>query len=148
MTRAERSPGTGTVEERRQVAEWAAACAERILPLFERRDRTDARPREAIEAARSFARGDIRVGVARKAAAAAHPAARTATDPAAVAAARAAGHTAATAHMASHAPGVPYYVSKALLAAAPDNGAKELRWEFEHASALVRVWAFPDGPPG
>ena len=36
---------------------FAADCAERVLPIFERKCPDDDRPREAIEAARAFARG-------------------------------------------------------------------------------------------
>ena len=38
---------------------FAADCAERVLPLFERERPHDDRPRKAIEAARAFARGEI-----------------------------------------------------------------------------------------
>ena len=48
-----RRGGTLTDADHRLLALWAAACAEHVLPLFERAVRDDARPREAIEAARS-----------------------------------------------------------------------------------------------
>ena len=38
---------------------FAAACAERVLPLFERKFPEDLRPREAIKSARLFALGEI-----------------------------------------------------------------------------------------
>ena len=38
---------------------FAADCAERVLPIFEKKHPDDTRPREAIEAARQFARGEI-----------------------------------------------------------------------------------------
>jgi hypothetical protein len=38
---------------------FAADCAERVLPIFERVRPTDSRPRDAIAAARAFARGEI-----------------------------------------------------------------------------------------
>jgi hypothetical protein len=38
---------------------FAADCAERLLPLFEKRHPNDDRPRKAIEAARAFARDEI-----------------------------------------------------------------------------------------
>jgi hypothetical protein len=58
------------------LAQWASECVERFLPLFEERHPEDDRPRKAIEAARAFARGEIRIGAARQAAVAAHAAAR------------------------------------------------------------------------
>jgi len=108
------------------LAVWAADCAEHVLPLFERHRPEDDRPRKAIEAARAFARGEIRVGVARKAALAAHAAARDCTNDAARAAARAAGHAAATAHSARHALGPVMYASKAAGFAA---SAAEREWQ-------------------
>ena len=38
---------------------FAADCAERVLPLFERECPNDMRPREAIAAARAYVRGEI-----------------------------------------------------------------------------------------
>ena len=38
---------------------YAADCAERVLPIFERECPNDDRPRKAIEAARAFAYGEI-----------------------------------------------------------------------------------------
>jgi hypothetical protein len=96
----------------------AADCAERVLALFESRIPNDDRPRKAIDAARAWARSEIRVGAARTAALSAHAAARDAAgDPAACAAARAAGHAAATAHVVTHARAVSLYAEKARAAA-------------------------------
>src|SRR6476619_6497188 len=90
------------------LASWAADCAERVLPLFEECS-SDDRPRRAIETARAWARGEVPVGAAQKAAVKAHAAARSVTNEAAVAAARAAGHAVATAHMAEHSLGPMIY---------------------------------------
>ena len=93
-----------SMRDRRAQAARVADCAERVLPYFEEAFPDDDRPRKAIEAARAWARGEIRVSEARAAALEAHAAARAASaHPAAVAAARSAGHAAATAHMAGHA---------------------------------------------
>jgi len=102
---------------RRAQAAWAADCTERVLPYFEEAFPDDDRPRKAIEAARAWARGEIRVGEARTAALAAHAAARFAAEhPSACAAARAAGHAAATAHMVGHARHAEAYAKKAAAA--------------------------------
>lgn len=120
-------------KDRKALAVWAADCAERVLPLFERRYPEDNRPRKAVEAARAWVRGEIRVGEARKAALAAHAAARAATDDAARAAARAAGHAAATAHVARHALGPVMYATKAAGFAAADA---EREWQYQHLQDL------------
>ena len=125
------------------LAVWAADCAERTLPVFEAQAPDDSRPRAAIDAVRAFARGEIRIGPVRALAVAAHAAAREVGDPAATAAARAAGHAAAVAHMASHARGVAYAAIAAGLAARDDLDAvaAEARWQQGHltpeASAVL-----------
>jgi hypothetical protein len=116
-----RGASTLTEDERRVLARWAADRAEAVLPLFEGRAPGDVRPRDAIGAARAFARGEMRIGAARASSAAAHAAARSVADPVAVAAARAAGHAAAVAHMAAHARGAPAYAALAAGLAAPDD---------------------------
>lgn len=138
-----RRPGALTLSEndRRVLAVWAADCAERTLSLFEAQAPNDTRPREAIDGARAFARGEMRIGKVRALAAQAHAAAREIADPAAVAAARAAGHAAAVGHMAAHARGVAYAVIAAGLAAPDDRTAvdDEVRWQQRHASPDVRT---------
>jgi hypothetical protein len=52
-------------DDRRVLAAWAANCAERVLPLFEARAPGDARPREAVDGVRAFAREELRIGPAR-----------------------------------------------------------------------------------
>jgi hypothetical protein len=72
---------------------FAADCAERVLPIYEDEYPNDARPRQAVEAARAFARGEISAAVrlaARNAMDAARSAARSAAWNAALAAAYAA----------------------------------------------------------
>ncbi len=139
----ERRPGALTLSEddRRVLAVWAADCAERTLSLFEAQAPNDTRPRKAIDGLRAFARGELRIGQVRALAARAHAAAREVDDPAAVAAARAAGQAAGTAHMAAHARGAAAYAAKAAGLAAPHDPtavADEVRWQLSHASPTVR----------
>lgn len=94
------------------LARWAVGCAERVLHFFTQHS-TDVRPQLALETGRAWANGEMKTGVAMKAALAAHAAARAATDPAAVTAARAAGHAVATAHAADHSMGALLYALKA-----------------------------------
>lgn len=65
-----------------------------------------------MEIARAWARGEVSTGTAMKASVAAHAAARSATDPLAVAAARSAGQAVATAHCADHSMGALLYALK------------------------------------
>lgn len=139
----ERRPGPSTLSEddRRKLAVWAADCAERTLPLFEAHAPMDRRPRDAIHGLRAFARGDMGIGSVRVLSARAHAAAREVADPAAVAAARAAGQAAGVAHMAAHARGAAAYAVLAAVLAAPHDptaGPDEVRWQWSHASPVVR----------
>ena len=118
------NPLTLSEDDRRELILWAAACAERVLPLFESERPDDARPRDAIAGARDFARGTLAIGPARALAVAAHAAARDATTPPAIAAARASGHAVAVAHMAAHARQVPVYALRAA-----GGSTAEMQWQ-------------------
>ena len=149
------APGALTLDEddRRVLAPWAADCAERTLPLFEAQAPDDRRPRDAIEGLRAFARRELRVGPMRALAAASHAAARDVGDAAAVAAARAAGHATATAHMAAHARGVPAYGAIAAALAAPDDPTAaddHVAWAMSLVSPAVRevLGRLPPPPTG
>lgn len=120
-------------EDHRRLAAWAADCAERLLPVFERTS-PDPRPRAAIEVARAWARDEVPVGEAQKASVAAHAAAREATGNA-VAAARAAGHAVATAHMAEHSLGAVIYGLKAL---EPHEVKSEHAWQLSRLPEELR----------
>lgn len=124
--------------EHRLLARWAADCAEHVLPLYVGPHPDDPRPARAIEAARAWSRGEITVGVARRAAVEAHAAAREASDEAARAAARAAGHAVATAHMADHALGPVYYAVRAVKAASSAADASA-RGNVEHEWQRTRL---------
>jgi hypothetical protein len=110
------TPSETTTAKHRALAISAADCAERVLSHFETARPGDGRPRLAIEAARAWVRGELKMTDARRAAFAAHAAARATDCPSACAAARAAGHAAATAHVASHARHASAYALKALAA--------------------------------
>lgn len=137
-----------TEDDLRCLASWAADCAVRALPRFTAVASADARPREAIAAARSFARGGKRTAALRAAALAALAAARE-VDGAATAAARAAGYAAAVAFAhpiatvihAKHALAPATYAALAKELAADDAAAseREIRWAIAHASASVRT---------
>ena len=53
----------GTLEDadHRLLALWAADCAEHVLPLFEMAQPDDPRPRQAIEAARAWTHGELKM---------------------------------------------------------------------------------------
>ncbi len=99
-------------DKHKQIALWATDSAQHVLKYFEKENPKDNRPRKAIKAARDWAFGRTSIAEARKAALAAHAAARKAKAPAATAAARAAGHAAATSHVWEHAFAAESYAKK------------------------------------
>lgn len=110
----------GTLEEsdHRLLALWAADCAEHVLPLFGAVRPSDPRPRQALELARAWTRGEATMTEARTSAGHANAAARDLSG-AARYAAYAAAQAAAVAHVAAHELGAAAYAIKAAQAAAP-----------------------------
>lgn len=141
------SPQSLSESDRRVVAGWAADCAAHVLALFEAEAPDDTRPREAIDRARGFARGERGVAEEIRQRFAGGGAARDVSAPAAVAAARAATQAAAVAHMGAHALGAAAYAAKAAGLASPgrsDAVADEIRWQLDQmtpevAAALRRL---------
>jgi len=87
-----------SLDSLRALGGWAADCAERALPVFEKHTLSDTRPRMALEGILAFAAGGKRTTELRLLALNALKAAREAGDPAAVAAAQAAGFAASSAY--------------------------------------------------
>jgi len=130
------------------LALWAAACAEHVLHLFESAEPTDSRPREAIEHARAWTRGEVPMMRARAAGGHAMGAARDLRG-AARHAAYAAGQAAAVAHVAAHELGAAAYAVKAARAAAPPGeaqqaGRRECRWQRAQLPDAIRELVLDD----
>ncbi len=98
------------------LARWALAYAESvILPLWERHFPHDARPKNALMAARDWLAGSIKLPDAKPAILQCHAAAREREDyPVAQAAARAIGQCASTIHSARHCIGLALYGALAI----------------------------------
>ncbi|MGH2595444.1 MAG: putative immunity protein [Actinomycetota bacterium] len=130
------------------LALWAASCAEHVLDLFESVQPEDPRPRQAIEQARAWVRGDVKMTQARAAGGHAMGAARDLRG-AARHAAYAAGQAAAVAHVAAHELGAAAYAIKAAGAAAPDGEGKsarriECRWQRQQLPEAIRELVLDD----
>lgn len=131
-------------QDHRLMATWAVDCAERVLPIFEKVYPQDGRPRQALEACRTWVRtGVFKMAEIRGASLAAHAAARDAKEhQAACFAARAAGQAVATAHVPQHAFGGAYYALKAIAAADPAQAevkvTEEHHWQVEHSPTQLR----------
>lgn len=136
------SPQALTEVERRAVAFWAADCAERVVAVFESEAPADGRPRDAIERARAFGRGELGAAGEIRRRFLAGRAAHAVQDPAAVAAARSAAQAAGVAHMGAHALGAAAYAAKAAALAAPDRPSaleEEVAWQIDHMLGVQRT---------
>ena len=135
------SPQSLSESDRREVAAWAADCAERVLVLFETEAPADGRPRDAIARTRAFARGELDAAGEIRRRFVAGRAARAVSSPAAVSAARAAAQAAGVAHMGAHALGAAAYAAKAAWLAAPDQPEAirdEISWQLERMTERTR----------
>jgi hypothetical protein len=95
------------------AAEKARDEALLVLPIFEKIEPDDKRPRLALETLTSWMKGEATLTQVRQAAFDAHEAARDVTDDAARFAARTCGQAASVAHVVTHAPHVTRYAAKA-----------------------------------
>ena len=109
------------------LASWAVDYSEKVLlPLWEKEHGGDLRPAQALDAARAWLAGEIKLPVAKPVILQCHAAAREAeNDPMAQAAARAIGQSASTIHSATHCIGLALYGA---LAVAYDEIGIDARW--------------------
>jgi len=143
-----RRGGTLTDADHHLLALWAAACAEHVLDLFEAAQPADPRPRQAIEMARAWARGEVTMTQARAAGGHAMGAARDLRG-AARHAAYAAGQAAVVAHVAAHELGAAAYAIKAARAAAPQGAGEsarrgECQWQRDQLPEAIRALVLDD----
>jgi hypothetical protein len=143
-----RRGGTLTDSDHHLLALWAASCAEHVLDLFESAQPEDPRPRQAIEHARAWVRGEVTMAQARAAGGHAMGAARDLRG-AARHAAYAAGQAGAVAHVAAHELGAAAYAIKAARAAAPEGegeavGRLECRWQRGQLPEAIRELVLDD----
>jgi hypothetical protein len=132
-----RRGGTLTDSDHHLLALWAASCAEHVLDFFEAAQPKDPRPRHAIEHARAWVRGEVKMTQARAAGGCAMGAARDL---------RGAPRHAA---YAAHELGAAAYAIKAARAAAPEGegdgaGRRECRWQREQLPESIRELVLDD----
>ena len=141
-----RRGGTLTDSDHHLLALWAASCAEHVLDLFESARPADPRPRQAIEHARAWVRGEVTMTQARAAGGHAMGAARDLRG-AARHAAYAAGQAGVVAHVAAHELGAAAYAIKAARAAAAEDeaaGRLECQWQREQLPEAIRELVLDD----
>ena len=133
---------------RRVIARWAAACAERVLPLYEADEAAEETAREALARTYAFSTGAGTAAEEISKRLIVVKIANAATTPAGAAAARAAAQAAAVAHMGAHALGAAAYAAKAVSLAnadQPEAVQQEIRWQLANLSDDERavLWLLP-----
>ena len=109
---AEHRGGPLSKENHRKLIKWARECSEHVLSLIDKEP--DQRLIHALNIAKDWEMGSIPTGAAIKASLGAHAVARESDDPVTKAIARSIGQAVATAHMADHSLGGPFYALKAV----------------------------------
>jgi hypothetical protein len=148
-----RRGGSLTDSDHHLMALWAASCAEHVLELFESTQPGDPRPRQAIEHARAWVRGEVKMMQARAAGGHAMGAARELRG-AARHAAYAAGQAGAVPHVAAHELGAAAYAIKAARAAGSEGessgggseeaGRLECQWQRHQLPRAIRELVLDD----
>jgi hypothetical protein len=141
-----RRGGTLSDADHQLLAVWAAQCAEHVLHLFEVEQPTDSRPRDAVEAARAWARGEMSMMEARARGGHAMGAARPLSG-AARFAAYAAGQAACVGHVAEHDLGAAAYAIKAVQTADLSGltaGRLERDWQRDQLPEQIRSLVLDD----
>ena len=100
---------------RKALILWVLELAEETVCELESRYPGDHRPREAVEAARAWAAGEIKMPLAKRAILDCHAMARELADPADIARCHAVGQACSVVHTAGHAMGYPIYELTALV---------------------------------
>ena len=142
-----RRGGTLRDPDHHLLAFWAADCAQHVLHLFEQVRPGDDRPRRAIELARAWARGELTMTQARKAAFAS-AAAREVTG-AAKLVARSAAQAVVVSHVPAHELGAAAYAIRAAREAPPEGeqeqaGRLECQWQRGQLPGEIRDLVLDD----
>lgn len=125
---------------RRTVILWALELAQETVEELEAGYPGDSRPRNALNAARAWAAGEIKMPGARQAILDCHAMAGDLTDPAAIARCHAVGQACSVVHTSGHALGYPMYELTAIvLEKGEDAGAAVEKREKEYVERLL-LW--------
>lgn len=143
-----RRGGTLQDADHHLLAIWAADCAQHVLHLFEEMQPNDERPRQAIDSARAWAQGEIRMSQSKAAGGHAMAAARNLSGSSRHAA-YAAGQAAVVAHVAAHELGAAAYAIKAVREAAimglvEESGRLECEWQRAQLPSKIRELVLDD----
>lgn len=137
-------------QNRRTLALWAFDLAEESVARLEETCPEEPRPREALEAARAWAAGDVKMPLARRKILDCHALAKELQDPEAVALCHAVGQACSVVHTAGHTLGYPLYdLTATVRRCGLDACADAVEERKQHYMDRLLYWgARADGYPG
>lgn len=103
------------VQKHRTLVMWALDCAQEPLRNFESKFPKELRPRRALELSEAWAKGEIKMAVAKRAILDAHAVAKEIDDEECISLVHAIGHAGATVHVETHALGLVFYELTAIV---------------------------------
>lgn len=103
------------LQNHRTLVMWAFDCAKIPLELFEEKYPDEKRPRNCLELCEAWARGKIKMPIAKQAILDSHAAAKNLDNSQYSALCHAIGHAGATVHVETHALGLPFYELTAIV---------------------------------
>ena len=120
---------------------WALELAEETVCELESRYPGDRRPQEAVEAARAWAAGEIKMPLAKRAILDCHAMARELADPADIARCHAVGQACSVVHTEGHAMGYPIYELTAIvLELGLENCREAVEAQVRDYEQRLRLW--------
>lgn len=103
------------LQNHRTLVTWALDCAHVTLEEFEAKYPEERRPRTCLDRCEAWARGDIKMPMAKRAILDSHAVAKEIDDPEYGALCHAIGHAGATVHVETHALGLAFYELTAIV---------------------------------
>lgn len=129
------------LQRHRTLVMWALDCAKVPLVQFEEKYPNDMRPRTCLELCEKWARGKIKMPVAKRAILDSHAVAKEINDSVYEALCHAIGHAGATVHVETHAIGLPFYeLTSIVLKHGKDNFQKPVSDKISYYIDRLLYW--------
>ncbi|KNY25855.1 putative immunity protein [Pseudobacteroides cellulosolvens] len=129
------------LQNHRTIVMWALDCAKLPLEQFEAKYSDESRPRTCLELCEAWARGKIKMPIAKQAILDSHAVAKTIDDSEYGDLCHAIGHAGATVHVETHALGLPFYELTAIvLKYGKDNFSKPVSEKINYYYNRLLYW--------
>lgn len=130
------------LQNHRTLVMWALDCAKVPLKQFEAKYSGECRPRICLELCEDWARGKIKMPIAKQSILDSHAVAKEINDSEYGALCHAIGHAGATVHVETHALGLPFYeLTATVLKYGKDNFAKSVSEKINYYHNRLMYWS-------